>query len=169
MKELVASESALILIDLMPRIVSQPLAPRSGEELVATCISLASAFRAAGATVVLVRVERPNAPTQPPGSEIVDELQQETDVVVVKHTIGAFHETDLHAQLQERDVRILALAGVATNMGVESTGRSASDYGYELMFVEDAMSALTANEHAAALTSFSRFGEVATAAEVVLS
>ena len=169
MHKLGASQSALVLIDLMSRIVRQPLAPREGTEIVATSASLAATFRDAGATVVLVRVERPNVAEQPPGSGFVDGLEHESDVVVVKHTIGAFHETDLHERLRSRGVAVLALAGVATNLGVESTARAASDHGYELLFIEDAMSALTAKEHDAALTSFSRFGEIVTASELALS
>ena len=138
-------------------------------EEVATCASLAVSFRNAGATVVLVRVERPNVAEQPAGSEFVDGLQHEGDVIVVKRTIGAFHETDLHEQLRSRGVAVLALAGVATNLGVESTGRAASDHGYELVFVEDAMSALTAEEHEAALTGFPRFGEIVTAATLLIA
>jgi nicotinamidase-related amidase len=168
-QEFEASRSALVLIDLMPRVVSQPLAPRAGTEIIATCASLAASFRGAGATVVLVRVERPNVAEQPAGSGFVDGLRHESDVVVVKHTVGAFHETDLHEQLRSRGVAVLALAGVATNMGVESTARAASDHGYELVFVEDAMSALTAEEHKAALTSFARFGEIVTASTLAVS
>lgn len=169
MHELESSRSALVLIDLMSRVVSQPLAPREGAEVVATCASLAGSFRDAQATVVLVRVERPNVAEQLEGSGFVDGLRHESDLVVVKHTVGAFHETDLHERLRSRGVATLALAGVATNLGVESTARAASDHGYELLFVENAMSALTVEEHDAALTSLSRFGEIVTASEITIS
>ncbi|MFF9277024.1 cysteine hydrolase family protein [Streptomyces griseosporeus] len=36
---------ALVLVDLMPRIVALPLAPRSGDEVLARCRSLAGFFR----------------------------------------------------------------------------------------------------------------------------
>ena len=99
----------------------------------------------------------------------VDGLRHESDLVVVRHTVGAFHKTDLHERLRSRGVATLALAGVATNLGVESTARAASDHGYELLFVENAMSALTVEEHDAALTSLSRFGEIVTASEITIS
>jgi nicotinamidase-related amidase len=162
MTALDSSRTALLIVDLMPRILDQPLQPRSGSEVARACMALATRFRVARSTVVLIRVERPNVSEQPPGSGFVDGLQHDGDIIIVKHTVGAFHETDLDEQLRGASVERLVLAGVATNMGVESTARAASDRNYELVFVEDAMAALTAAEHQAALTSFARFGDVVT-------
>ncbi|MFC6019174.1 isochorismatase family protein [Plantactinospora solaniradicis] len=153
--------SALVLIDLMPRIIALPVAPHSGPEVLDRCRRLAEAFRANGRPVVLVRVERPNVTEQPAGSDLVDGLVQPGDVVVVKRTIGAFHNTDLHDQLQSRGVGTLVIAGLVTTMGVESTARAASDHGYEVEFVADAMSGLAADEHDFTVEKiFPRFGEV---------
>ncbi|GII28219.1 isochorismatase family protein [Planotetraspora mira] len=153
--------SALVLIDLMPRIIALPLAPHSGEEVLRRSRRLAEVFRANDRPVALVRVERPNVTEQPPGSDLVDGLVEEGDIVVVKRTIGAFHETDLHDQLRRRDVTTLVLAGLVTTMGVESTARAASDHGYELEFVADAMSGLAADEHDFTIEKiFPRFGMV---------
>ncbi|GAA1284388.1 hydrolase [Planotetraspora silvatica] len=153
--------SALVLIDLMPRIIALPLAPHSGEEVLRRSRRLAEVFRANDRPVALVRVERPNVTEQPPGSDLVDGLVEEGDIVVVKRTIGAFHQTDLHDQLRRRDVTTLVLAGLVTTMGVESTARAASDHGYELEFVADAMSGLAADEHDFTIEKiFPRFGTV---------
>lgn len=158
--------TALVLIDLMPRIVARPLAPHTGEEVLDRCRRLAAAFHERGNPVVLVRVERPNVPEQPPGSELAPDLERPGDVVVVKRTIGAFHNTDLHDQLQRRNVTTLVLGGLVTTMGVESTARAASDHGYELEFVADAMSALSAEEHDFTVERiFPRFGAVRTTAD----
>jgi nicotinamidase-related amidase len=153
--------SALILIDLMPRIVALPLAPHSGEEVLTRCRRLAEVFRASGRPVVLVRVERPNTAEQPPGSGFVDGLVRPGDVEVVKRTVGAFHGTDLHDRLRDLGVDTLVLAGLVTSMGVESTARAASDHGYQVEFVADAMSGFAADEHEFAVERiFPRFGEV---------
>ena len=155
--------SALVLIDLMPRIVALPLEPYSGDEVLERSQRLAEAFRAAGRPVVLVRVERPNVAAQPPGSELAEGLEQPGDIVVVKHTIGAFHETDLHERLQERGVTTIVIGGIATTMGVESTARAASDHGYDVEFVSDAMSGFAADEHEFTVSRiFPRFGDVRT-------
>ncbi|MEU6673848.1 isochorismatase family protein [Streptomyces sp. NPDC046925] len=64
----------------------------------------------------------------------------------------------------------LVLAGIATNMGVESTARTADDRGYELVFAEDAMTALTPEEHQAAITlKLPRFGRVTSSTELTLA
>jgi nicotinamidase-related amidase len=153
--------SALVLIDLMPRIVALPLAPYSGEDVLARCRQLATAFRAKDLPVVLVRVERPGVTEQPPGSELVSDLAEAGDGVVVKRTIGAFYGTDLHERLQEAGVTTVVLGGLVTTMGVESTARAASDHGYDLEFVHDAMSGLAAEEHQFAIErTFPRFGAV---------
>jgi nicotinamidase-related amidase len=168
-KPLAAEHSALIVVDLMPRIVEQDMGPHKGVDVVARASRLAAAFRQAGGTVVLVRVDRPNVAEQPPGSGFVPELQpQAGDIAVVKRTIGAFYGTGLADQLRERGVHTVVMSGIATTMGVESTARAASDHGCEVIFASDAMSGVTAAEHEHALTVvLPRFGEVVTADEVL--
>jgi len=61
---------------------------------------------------------------------------------------GAFHGTELDLQLRRRQIRAIVLGGIATNMGVESTARSAAEHGYELVIAEDLCSALDADMHA---------------------
>ncbi|HEU5025218.1 MAG TPA: isochorismatase family protein [Spirillospora sp.] len=153
--------SALVLIDLMPRIVALPLAPHSGDEVLGRCRSLAAAFRAKGLPVALVRAERPGVAEQPPGSGLADGLAGPGDILVVKRTVGAFHGTDLHERLQERGATTLVFGGLVTTMGVESTARAADDHGYEVEFVSDAMSGFAADEHEFAVRrTFPRFGPV---------
>ncbi|WP_328751693.1 isochorismatase family protein [Streptomyces sp. NBC_00285] len=159
--------SALVLVDLMDRIVALPLEPRKGTEVLAVAEQLAAAFRAAGALVVLVRVERPGVADQPPGGGLAAGLPRDGDIEIVKRTIGAFQGTDLDARLREHHVTTLVFGGIATNLGVESTARAAGDLGYDLVFVEDAMAALTAAEHeASARLDFPRLGTVVTADDV---
>ncbi|MFI8265833.1 MULTISPECIES: isochorismatase family protein [unclassified Streptomyces] len=158
--------TALILIDLMPRIIGLPLAPHSGDEVLVRCRALAGAFRAAGQPVVLVRVDRPNVAQQPPGSDFADGLVQGGDITLVKRTIGAFYGTDLDERLRGLGVDTVVLAGLVTTMGVESTARAAADHGYELEFVADAMSGLAADEHEFAVErTFPRFGKVRNTAD----
>src|SRR5689334_17713824 len=95
------ARTALVLVDLMDRIVALPLEPRKGTEVLAVAEELASAFRSAGAPVVLVRVQRPGVADQPPGSGLVAGLARDGDIEIVKRTIGAFQGTDLDARLRE--------------------------------------------------------------------
>ncbi|MFE9022498.1 isochorismatase family protein [Streptomyces sp. NPDC007808] len=159
--------TALVLVDLMDRIVALPLEPRKGTEVLAVCEELATAFRAAGGSVVLIRVERPGVADQPPGSGLVEGLLQDGDIEIVKRTIGGFQGTGLDDRLREHGVRTLVFGGIATNLGVESTARAAADLGYHLVFVEDAMTAFTAAEHEASVRlDFPRLGSVVRASDV---
>jgi nicotinamidase-related amidase len=161
------TRTALVLVDLMERIVALPLAPYKGTEVLATSQELAASFRKAGAPVVLVRVERSGVPEQPPGSGLVAGLVADGDVEIVKRTIGGFQGTGLDERLRERGVSTLVFGGIATNLGVESTARAAGDLGYDLVFVQDAMAAFTAPEHEASVRlDFPRLGTVVSAAEV---
>ncbi|MET8633056.1 isochorismatase family protein [Streptomyces sp. NPDC057746] len=161
------ARTALVLVDLMERIVALPLEPRKGTEVLATAEELAGVFRSAGAPVVLIRVERSGVAEQPPGSGLVPGLLRDGDLEVVKRTIGGFQGTGLDERLRERGIRTLVFGGIATNLGVESTARAAADLGYELVFVEDAMTAFTAAEHEASVRfDFPRLGSVATASHV---
>ncbi|MFF8837155.1 isochorismatase family protein [Streptomyces sp. NPDC015130] len=169
MPSLDPGRTALVLVDLMERIVALPLAPRPGTDVLAAAARLADTFRAAGAPVVHIRVERPNVPTQPPGSELVADLVHAGDHVVVKRTIGGFHDTGLHDLLTAAGATTLVLGGIATNLGVESTARAAGDLGYDLVFAEDAMTALTGDEHRASVElDFPRLGTVAPVAAITL-
>ncbi len=129
--------TALILIDLQKGIVGSPLAPYSGEVVLAKGKELARRFRAAKAPVVLVNVafspdfgdalkmpvDRP--PQLPSGgfpegwTELADGLAEPSDLRVTKRQWGAFYGTDLDLQLRRRGVTSVVIGGIATNVGVE--------------------------------------------------
>ncbi|MFH0133746.1 isochorismatase family protein [Variovorax sp. VaC1] len=157
-------QTALISIDLQRSNVGRQLAPHAAADVVERSIHIAEKLRAAGGTVVWVRVDvsellslpadasisrPPGSPVPPPEfSELVPEVQvQPGDVRITKRQWGAFYGTDLDQQLRRRGVRTLVMSGIATNFGVESTARAAFDRGYELVFVEDAMTSLAAEPH----------------------
>ena len=157
--ELNPKQTALVLIDLEHGIVGRDLAPYKGADVVKQCARLADAVRKAGGTVVYVHVllheilNLPaDKPSMPPGappppasaSEIVPEAGVTAqDVIVVKRQRGAFYGTDLDQQLRRRAISTIIMAGIATNVGVESTARVAFDMGYHLVFAEDAMSTMS--------------------------
>jgi nicotinamidase-related amidase len=163
--------TALVLIDLQEGIVSSPLAPRSGEEVVETAKALADRFRDAGAPVILVHVgwaadgaDRPSRNVDrpmplPPGGlppewmAFVDGLVHETDIRIHKRQWGAFTGTALDLQLRRRGVSTIVLAGIATNFGVESTARHAWELGYDLVIAEDATTSRAAELHDFAIAS----------------
>jgi nicotinamidase-related amidase len=163
------SRTALVLIDLQVRVVGRELAPRGGAEVIRQSMRLADAVRDNGGLVVVVQAERPGEQPQPPGSELVGEIEpQADDLLITKHTWGAFHETGLHDKLQGRGITTLILAGIATNFGVESTARVADEHGYGLFLVEDAMAGLDAESHAFAVERiFPMLGTVCSAEDLL--
>ncbi len=176
--------TALVLIDLQNGIVARPLAPHSAADIIANSAKLAASLRAKSGTAVYVRVELadvltlpvdaptrdPNAPPPPPSaSQIVPESgYQPSDLLITKRQWGAFYGTELDQQLRRRRIRTILLGGIATNFGVESTARAAFDRGYEIIFVEDAMSSVTAPAHEFAVKNiFPRMGRVRSTEQIL--
>jgi|KBSSwiStaDraftv2_1062776.scaffolds.fasta_scaffold969088_1 ureidoacrylate peracid hydrolase len=74
----------------------------------------------------------------------------------------------LHAELQKRSVDTVLIAGTATNVCCESTGRDAMMHNYRAIIVSDCTATWTDAEQAATLDLFaSFFGDVLTADEVL--
>ncbi len=187
MIELAPHTTALVLIDLQKGIVSRPMAPRSGTEIVDRASKLAKRFRSAAAPVVLVNVSFAkdfgdavrvpvDSPMQlPPGgipddfAELADGLAAPTDIRVTKHQWGAFFGTDLDVQLRRRGIKTIVLGGIATNIGVESTARQAWERNYELVIAEDITATFSAEMHDFAVTMiFPRISRVAKVADITL-
>jgi nicotinamidase-related amidase len=179
------SRTALVLIDLQRGVAARQVAPRSAADVIRTSATLTTEFRQRGGLVVLVHVtfaaDGSDAPPRdvdepfpqqkpPPGwDQFVDEMTpQPGDVVITKRQWGAFYGTDLDLQLRRRNRNTIVLGGIATNIGVESTARDAWERGYRLIFVEDAMASMSAEDHAFAVTRiFPRLGHVRSSAEVL--
>ena len=74
-----------------------------------------------------------------PGADIVPEVAPlPGELVVDKPGKGAFYATGLDSTLRDRGVTHLLLAGVTTEVCVQTTMREANDRGYECLLVEDA-------------------------------
>lgn len=179
-------ETALVVIDLQKGIVGRPTQPYASDIVVKNAATLVEAFRKNDMPVFLVRVtpspDKKDAlhPTtdaqttwnQPPSSDwadIVPELGPKPgDFVITKHQWGAFYGTELDLQLRRRGITTIVLCGISTNIGVESTARFAYEYGYDQIFAEDAMSAMSAEEHSFTVAKiFPRMGRVRKMGEIL--
>ncbi|MFK7964601.1 MAG: cysteine hydrolase family protein [Burkholderiaceae bacterium] len=73
------------------------------------------------------------------GTDIVPALQPTANELVIdKPGKGAFYETTLAQALKERNISQLILAGVTTEVCVQSTMREANDRGFECLLATDA-------------------------------
>ncbi|MDE1147709.1 MAG: isochorismatase family protein [Azospirillaceae bacterium] len=170
--------TALIVIDLQNGIVGIPTVHPIGP-VVERTVALLAAFRTRGLPVVLVNVAG-GAPgrterlrrqeTFPDGwTDLIPELdRQPDDIVVTKHTWGAFASTDLEVQLKALGVTQVVVTGVATGTGVESTARQAYEAGFHVTLALDAMTDTRAAAHDYSVANvFPKLGETGTTADIL--
>jgi len=179
------NKTALVVIDLQKGIVGMDTAPYASGIVVKNAIATAEAMRANDMQIFLVRVTpskdgkdalnpatdvpRWSKTPAPDFADIVPALgPKENDFVITKHQWGAFYGTELDLELRRRGITTIILCGILTNIGVESTARFAYEYGYDQIFAEDAMAAMSAEEHAATVTKiFPRIGLVRKTSEIL--
>lgn len=185
--------TALVVIDLQDGVVKMNTA-HPAKEVVRQSARLVAAFRQAALPIVIVNVVPFGAPsgkvrTQAPGMPkdeaaqkqareameaagfftIVPELgSRPEDIHITKKTWNAFYGTDLEQRLKELGVTNIVLCGIATSIGVEGTARAAYERGFNVSFVEDAMTDMLASAHDNSLkVIFPRLGEVDTTDAVI--
>jgi len=179
------SDTALVLVDVQNFVVGLTTVPLDGRAVLANCVKIAEACRAACILTILIRVDSglngalllkppsdiamPKFDLPPDALDFAPEIgPRAEDVVVTKHNWGAFHETDLDTQLRRRRIGTLIVAGFTTNYGVESTVRQAQERGYAQILVLDAIAAFSRVEHEHPFrTIFPRIAKIRTVAEVV--
>jgi ureidoacrylate peracid hydrolase len=105
------------------------------------------------------------------GFAIYPELAVEPfDLRLTKVHYSAFipGSSRLHEELHARGIDTILIAGTATNVCCESTGRDAMMMNYRVVMVSDATATWTAAEHTATLDLFGTFfGDVLSVDEIV--
>ena len=104
-----------------------------------------------------------------PAVEVMNEVAPQPDEPVIRgQAANGFDGTALGTILRVADVDTLVLAGIATDVAVESTARAASDLQYRTIVVSDACQADSDEAHARALDVLRNwFAETPTADEVL--
>lgn len=169
--------------------------PRLSETVIPNAERLVAAFRAAGRQIVLTRhgplladgrdmIARRRrrdvdslAAVEVPAlwhrgtfeHELIAQLQPgPDDLVLDKNTSSAFNSTGIEWLLRNMGIDALVIAGMATDMCVETTARDAADRGFDVILVEDATATFFEQHHRAALSGFARvFGQVWSTDEVL--
>jgi biuret amidohydrolase len=176
-----------MLLERYPEIASYYL-PRVTETAVPNARRLLEGFRAAGRPVVFTRhgplfadgrdmIARRRrrdvdalASTGAPAlwhrgtfeHEVIESLAPaDGELVMDKNTSSAFNSTGIEWLLRNMEVETLVVAGMATDMCVETTARDAADRGFNVIVAEDATATFFEHHHRAALSGFARvFGQV---------
>jgi nicotinamidase-related amidase len=156
------------------------------EEAIGGCVELVGRAREAGASVIYTRDVHPPEQFEDAhyydeferwgehvleGSweaELVEELDpREDELVVVKHTYDAFHQTELEGWLESHGIDNLVFGGTLANVCVLHTAGSAGLRDYRPLLVEDAIGFIEADDREYALDHAGwLFGEVTTLDEV---
>ena len=89
------------------------------------------------------------------GAEICDELldvvDDESDLIVTKHHYSAFDQTSLLTALRTNLVTQVYICGILTNVGVYSTAADAVQHGLQVTIVEDCLGYRSEDKHHEAL------------------
>jgi nicotinamidase-related amidase len=149
------ARTALLVMDYQNGIIDRVAA---GEDLMARAAQTIELVRARGGQIGYVRVGFADgqAPTgtmgqrigadaartmfhaDAPGTQIHPAVApQDGDIVVRKTRVGPFGTTDLDAQLRERGIDTLLLAGISTSGVVLSAVRDGHDRDYRLVVISD--------------------------------
>ncbi len=181
-----AEKTALVVIDLQNGIVNRECSPHTTVEVIQNASRLVNTFTEKGAFVVLVRVStldgkdmlkpkvdlKANSMQFPEGwDNLVPEIANNKNTyTITKRQWGAFYGTDLDLQLRRRGIDTITLCGISTGIGVDTTAREAFQLGYNQIFTEDAMTAITKEEHEYVCKHiFPRIGKIRTSEDVILS
>ena len=96
-----------------------------------------------------------------PGHAIISQMApQPRELVIDKPGKGAFWATELHAELQERNIRQLIVTGVTTEVCVQTTVREANDRGYDCLVPSDCVGSYFPGLHAASLAMITSQGGI---------
>ena len=89
--------------------------------------------------------------------EIIAELAPLADELVIdKNASSPFNGTGIDQILRNMGLETLVIAGMATDMCVETTARDAADRGYNVIVAEDAVATFFPEHHRAALSALAR-------------
>lgn len=157
------STHAVIVIDMLNDFLTGELKCERAQAIVPTLQRLVEGARAAAVPVVYAHdahspddhelgVWGQHAMAGTPGAEIIPELEpQDGDYDIPKKTYSAFFETGMHELLQDLGIETVVITGIHTHICGLHTAADAHFRGYEIVVVQDGVSAFTAEDHEYAL------------------
>jgi nicotinamidase-related amidase len=143
----VGSNTALLVIDVQVGLVEGPEPAYGAQALLANINRLLSKARGAGSPVIYIQHDgnaggRLEAGT--PGWAIHAAIAPvEGELVIRKRASDSFYETQLQSELAARAIKHLVIAGMRTEMCVDTTSRRAISLGYDVTLAGDAHATVT--------------------------
>jgi nicotinamidase-related amidase len=134
-------QTALMIVDVQQGMFAVRPPIHRGEEIVARLARLLERARRQGVPVVHIQHDGGAGHILAKGSAgwphhpLV--APEAGELVVEKRNSSAFHATDLHRQLRDRNIDRLVIAGMQTEMCVDSACRAAAALDYRVTLVSD--------------------------------
>lgn len=95
------------------------------------------------------------------GTEFHEALQyHKDDLVITKHRVSPLYATDLETFLRANQIDTLFIAGVSTDMAVQTLAREAHDRDYQVNIIADACGAYTLEIHQFTLKCLERVAAI---------
>ena len=147
----IAENAALVVVDVQKGFDEADFwGPRNNPEADDNIASLIDVWQATGRPVVFVRHDspKPQSPLRPgyEGNEFKEYVEQRrgkesggAELFITKTVNSAFYGTpDLNAWLKAEGISQFVVAGIQTNMCVETTARMGGNLGYDVVVAYDA-------------------------------
>ncbi|WP_088066672.1 cysteine hydrolase family protein [Gottfriedia luciferensis] len=141
-------KSALCIIDVQVLMFSESDPVYNGEKLLYNLNQLITKARTNHLPVFYIQHSEEGSPLEygSPGWEIQPDIAPiEGDIIIHKLTPDSFFKTNLSEELTKREISHLVMAGIQTEICVDTTIRSAFGKGYEVTLVTDAHSTWNSN------------------------
>jgi nicotinamidase-related amidase len=100
--------------------------------------------------------------------EIPEMVQPDhTDIILEKSTASIFVGTNFEYMMRNRNITTIIFTGIATEMGIESSARDASNRGFYPVVVSDCVSSLDKDAHNRSLKTMTKIFIVETADNIL--
>jgi len=138
-------QTALLVIDVQQALCSGAYKAFESERVIERINSVTRKARGVGAPVIMIQHESQGGPLDfgTDGWKLAEGLDVlATDILMRKKATDSFHQTELHAILQDRGIKDLVICGLQSEFCVDTTTRRALALGYPVILVADGHSTL---------------------------
>jgi ureidoacrylate peracid hydrolase len=95
------------------------------------------------------------------GTELLENLDyQKDELIIVKNVVNPFYATNLDHILRNQQVEEIYLAGVSTEVAIQSCTRDAHDRGYKVNVLSDCCASSNLDYHNASLAMLSNMANI---------